>query len=150
MLWPKCSFHQFILKYKLFCHHFGAASQPCPGKEKLLGRSPLGHDHLGTPKSFPVSPSAPSWLVLTSQFSSAGRGLRGYFISSHKLFFKLLSGCHIWFCVHHATISDFFFFFLFSPFRHNFHILKNIFLPPVASFNLPFNHNLFSFLKLIR
>lgn len=61
------------------------------------------------------------------------------FISSHKLFFKLLSACHIWVYIHSAIVYNFF--FPFSSFRHHFRFLKNIFLPLVTSFNLMFNQD---------
>lgn len=99
--------YQFIVLYKLFCRHFGAAPQPSRGRKSSPAGVPLDTTTWGH-QSLPRPPECSILAGLTSQFSSAGRGLRGYFISSHKLVFKLLSGCHIWFRVHHATLSDFF------------------------------------------
>lgn len=99
--------YQFIVQYKLFCRHFGAAPQPSRGRRSSPAGVPLDTTTWGH-QSLPRPPECSILAGLTSQFFCAGRGLRGYFISSHKLVFKLLSGCHIWFRVHHATLSDFF------------------------------------------
>lgn len=105
-----------------------------PWEAKLLGRSPFGQ--LGLHWSHPPPPQGLCPAHLTSQYSFVEGILGGdkqfllpsYFSNSSQ---PALYGF--------TFTRPQFLIFLFSPFRYHFHFVKNIFLPPMTSFNLPFN-----------